>query len=197
MSADDAVVCAGPRLALVVPGAERAADCLAYHRDNRAHLAPWEPPRAPEFWTVGHWEQRLAQARHDRSKGRALATWVVWAERPEGPLLGAATLSAIARGPFLACNLGFSLAETAQGQGIMTEALRMLCRHAFGELGLHRIQAAHLPHNARSAAVLARLGFVREGLARDYLFIDGAWRDHVLTSLTTPDPACRPAAARP
>ena len=56
----------------------------------------------------------------------------------------------------------------------------------FDVKGLHRIQANHLPENARSAALLARLGFVREGLAKDYLFIGNAWRDHVLNALTNP-----------
>jgi len=51
---------------------------------------------------------------------------------------------------------------------------------------LHRIQAAHLQENSRSAAVLARLGFEREGLARRYLYIDGAWRDHIVTSIRNP-----------
>jgi ribosomal-protein-alanine N-acetyltransferase len=44
--------------------------------------------------------------------------------------------------------------------------------------------ANYRPQNERSARLLERLGFTREGLAKDYLFIDGAWRDHVLTSLT-------------
>jgi ribosomal-protein-alanine N-acetyltransferase len=46
--------------------------------------------------------------------------------------------------------------------------------------------ANYRPENERSARVLERLGFEREGLAREYLFIDGAWRDHVLTSLLNP-----------
>jgi ribosomal-protein-alanine N-acetyltransferase len=48
--------------------------------------------------------------------------------------------------------------------------------------------ANYRPENERSGRLLQRLGFAREGYARDYLFIDGAWRDHVLTSLTTPRP---------
>jgi ribosomal-protein-alanine N-acetyltransferase len=46
--------------------------------------------------------------------------------------------------------------------------------------------ANHLLDNPRSAKLLQRLGFVREGLAKDYLRIDGEWRDHVLNSLTNP-----------
>ena len=42
------------------------------------------------------------------------------------------------------------------------------------------------PENGRSLAVLARLGFADEGLARHYLYIDGAWRDHRLLAITNP-----------
>jgi len=68
----------------------------------------------------------------------------------------------------------------------MSEALRAGDGFAFEELRLHRIMANYRPENERSARLLERLGFVREGIARDYLFVDGAWRDHVLTSLTHP-----------
>jgi len=52
---------------------------------------------------------------------------------------------------------------------------------------MHRIMANYMPHNARSGDLLARLGFQKEGYAKDYLLIDGRWQDHVLTSLTAPD----------
>ena len=72
----------------------------------------------------------------------------------------------------------------------MGEALGALIEYAFTELELHRLMANYRPENERSAAVLARLGFEREGFARDYLYIDGAWRDHVLTALVRrPRPA--------
>jgi hypothetical protein len=60
---------------------------------------------------------------------------------------------------------------------------------------LHRIQAAHLPENLRSAAVLARLGFEREGLARKYLYINGAWRDHAINALLNDTIEAPPAHA--
>jgi ribosomal-protein-alanine N-acetyltransferase len=43
--------------------------------------------------------------------------------------------------------------------------------------------ANYMPANERSGKLLKRLGFTVEGYARDYLFIAGAWQDHVLTSL--------------
>jgi ribosomal-protein-alanine N-acetyltransferase len=70
------------------------------------------------------------------------------------------------------------------GQGIIKEALGAVIQHAFEVLRLHRIMANYVPTNQRSARVLARQGFSIEGYARAYLFIDGAWQDHVLTSLT-------------
>ena len=66
----------------------------------------------------------------------------------------------------------------------MYEALEALVGFGFDQLNLHRIMANYQPNNTRSKAVLERLGFVTEGLAPKYLFINGDWRDHVLTSLT-------------
>ena len=65
----------------------------------------------------------------------------------------------------------------------MHEALSAVCSHAFGALDLHRLMANYQPSNERSAEVLRKLGFSIEGFARDYLFLSGQWRDHVLTSL--------------
>ena len=74
----------------------------------------------------------------------------------------------------------------------MTEALSLVIGYAFTEFRLHRLMAGYVVGNSRSAKVLARLNFRVEGIAKGYLFIDGAWRDHVLTALT--DPSDRPPA---
>jgi ribosomal-protein-alanine N-acetyltransferase len=84
------------------------------------------------------------------------------------------------------CNLGYGLAEKRQGEGIMREALELAIDYAFKHMNLHRLQANYMPHNRRSGGLLRRLGFTVEGYARDYLFLNGAWEDHVLTSLTNP-----------
>lgn len=69
---------------------------------------------------------------------------------------------------------------------MMSEALQAVIAYAFGDLALHRLQANYQPANVRSARLLQKLGFEIEGQAKDYLFLDGAWRDHVLTSLRNP-----------
>jgi ribosomal-protein-alanine N-acetyltransferase len=66
----------------------------------------------------------------------------------------------------------------------MRESLQASISYVFSELRLHRIMANYMPFNRRSGGLLRRLGFVVEGYARDYLQINGAWEDHVLTSLT-------------
>ena len=82
--------------------------------------------------------------------------------------------------------LGYSVDARAEGKGIMTEALTALVAFAFGSLELHRIQANYMPSNERSGRVLKKLDFDVEGYARDYLFLGGAWRDHILTARLNP-----------
>lgn len=176
----------GERIALVRLGPADAPRVAAFHARNRAHLARWSPPAARELEEVEPCRQRLAEAERDAEAGTALRLHLVRRDEPEGQIVGHASLSQIFRGPFCNAYLGYSLDEAWQGRGVMTEALRLLIAHAFGELALHRLQANYMPENVRSGRVLARLGFSPEGIAKDYLFIDGAWRDHVLTALVNP-----------
>ena len=108
------------------------------------------------------------------------------------PIIGVANLSNIVRGAFQAAHLGYSIDARHEGQGYMHEALEGLIEYVFEDLGLHRIMANYQPTNTSSARLLERLGFVKEGHARQYLRIAGEWQDHVLTSLIRPEPADRP-----
>lgn len=151
------------------------------------HLERWSPPTTPAFFTVSFWRERLAIAVDEFHAGRSARFVLQEKGAIEAPIVGTCNYTNIVRGPFQACHLGYQIARSHEGRGLMTEALRATNAFAFEGLRLHRIMANHRPENARSARVLERLGFEREGLARAYLFIDGAWRDHVLTALRHPD----------
>ena len=93
-------------------------------------------------------------------------------------LVGFLNISSIVRGPFQSAFLGYGAFDGEAGRGYMTEALELTLAHAFGPLKLHRLEANIQPGNARSIALAARCGFVREGFSERYLKVGGRWRDH-------------------
>jgi ribosomal-protein-alanine N-acetyltransferase len=157
---------------------------LAFYAENRAHLDPWAPPYPEDFFTEAFWDDRIAGTLEEFRAGTSARFVLVERDDPAGPIVGNASFSQIVRGPFQACYLGYALAARAEGKGYMFEALTAALAYVFDELRLHRVMANYVPTNERSGRLLRRLGFTVEGYARDYLFIDGAWRDHVLTALT-------------
>ncbi|MBY8317674.1 ribosomal protein S5-alanine N-acetyltransferase [Vibrio fluvialis] len=162
-----------------------AARIANYFTVNRDYLKPWEPKREEAFFSELGWQQRLIKLSELHKMSLGFYLLIMDADSDE--MLGTISFSNISRFPFYACNVGYSLAEQAQGKQIMTRALKMACDYMFNEQNLHRVIASYMPHNKRSEAVLQRLGFVHEGQAKDYLLIDGQWQDHNLTSLVNPN----------
>ncbi len=164
---------------------------------NRGHLARWEPPRG-DVESVEYWRGHLARALAEFQQGRSVR--LVALPRDAGDrLLARINFTQISRGVFQSCMLGYAIDRDCEGRGLMHEALGASIGWLFETMKLHRVQANHLPENERSARLLARLGFVREGLARQYLFIDGRWRNHVLNARLNPrfDSSGLRAADRP
>jgi ribosomal-protein-alanine N-acetyltransferase len=163
-----------------------AARMVAFATTNREHLAPWEPLRTDYYFTVNYWLQEIAHAREEMLADRALRMIMLLRAHPEGAVIGRINYNNIVRGVFQATHLGYALDESSQGQGLMSEALAATNQLMFDTLGLHRIMANYMPNNARSGTLLERLGFEKEGLARQYLQIAGRWEDHILTSRLNP-----------
>ena len=93
-------------------------------------------------------------------------------------IAGMINLSQIFYGPFENAYLGYGLGSGFIGQGLMTEAVALILKHAFKDLKLHRVEANVQPDNLPSIAVLKRNGFTKEGFSRRYLKVGGRWRDH-------------------
>ena len=173
-----------PRSQLTILPPERASLMLDFYQRNRAHLMAWEPRRDEDFYTLSHWHGRLRDGYGQFFDGSAVQ---LVALDPQGErVLATCNFTHILMGMFKACHLGYAVDEEHQGQGLMQEVLTAAIDYLFREHGLHRIMASYMPANRRSGALLDRLGFEREGYARDYLMINGRWEDHVLTALINP-----------
>ena len=174
------------RLRLVAADERLAAALADFHQRNREHLAPWDPPVEESFFTEAAQAGRLRQ----NAAAFAAGTACRYLLQPIGDptrVVGSVHFSDIVRGAFQSCRLGYALDQALEGQALMNEALRCAIGEMFSaRVNLHRIEAGFRPENARSAEVLKRLGFRDEGLASDYLFIDGLWRVHRITALINP-----------
>jgi ribosomal-protein-alanine N-acetyltransferase len=179
------------RLLFRLPDAGLARALSEYHLRNAEHFAPYSPRRAPGFHSVEAWRERAPAQRQACLEGQALHLLLFSARESGDRIIGDINFTSVVRGVFQAAYLGYELDREQVGQGLMSEALAVSIAHVFEHLKLHRLMANYVPSNERSGRVLRRLGFSVEGYARDYLFLDGAWKDHVLTSLT--NPSCEPA----
>ena len=147
-------------------------------RQSARFLQPWEPTWAPDHLTRKSFTNRVYWAQRSVRGESSLPLFIF--RRQEGALVGAITLDNIRRGPAQSGTLGYWIGEPFARHGYMREAIEALTHHAFHRLDLSRIEAACLPENKASRAVLERSGFKYEGVAQSYLQIAGRWRTHVL-----------------
>jgi len=152
-----------------------------YVNQEKAFLSPWEPQRSEAYYSLETCQLRVREMRRDFLEDKGVV--FCFLSPNEDRMLAYSNYSNIIRGVFQACNLGYSLRESEQGKGIMNEVLSAGLEYIHKELHIDRIQASYMPRNAKSAAVLKKLGFDKEGIARDYLKINGRWEDHILTAL--------------
>ena len=161
-----------------------AADYTAWARlreQSRAFLTPWEPTWPSDDLTRAAFRRRLRRQAEDIAADESFAFLIFDSTSDE--LLGGLTLGGVRRGVAQAATLGYWMGAPHAGKGRMTRAVAAVVRFGFDTLRLHRLEAACIPDNAPSIALLECNGFQREGFARAYLKINDAWRDHVLLAL--------------
>lgn len=131
--------------------------------------APWiSPPTSSALF-------RYYMGRISRSDHSGFAVCL----KTTDEIVGAININSILRGSSQSASLGYYVGKKFQGQGLMAEGLNMLVRHACSTMGLHRLEANIQPDNLRSQRLVERCGFAKEGLSPKFLYINGAWRDHV------------------
>jgi [ribosomal protein S5]-alanine N-acetyltransferase len=152
---------------------------------NRADVERVGPANADGFFTQAGMSRRIDEVLDESARGLRRQ----WTIRVDGVLAGDIGLSHIQRGPLQNANLGYMVDVAFRGRGVATAAVRLAVDRAFGEVGLHRLEAGVMPSNVPSQRVLERAGFTRIGIARDLLFIAGRWEDHIIYELLEPTTA--------
>jgi len=152
---------------------------------SRKFLEPWEPAWPPDALGREAFFRRLNRYAADWRDDVGHSFFIF--HTGDDALLGGISVSNVRRGVAQCGTLGYWIGEPHARQGYMTEAIGLVIEFCFGHLGLHRIEAACLPHNEASQRLLRRAGFSQDGYARKYLKIQGVWHDHLLFSLLAED----------
>lgn len=171
------------RLFLRLARQEDIPAILDYYTENKIYLTPFYPVWVENFFTCEYWHKQVEKNIYSFINDISLKLFMI-PNSNKNKIIGSINFSNFVRGSAQYCNLGYSVAQTEQGKGYMSEGVKAAIEYVFQELNMHRIMANYMPHNQRSGNLLKRLGFVVEGYARDYLLINGKWEDHILTSLT-------------
>jgi ribosomal-protein-alanine N-acetyltransferase len=136
---------------------------------------PWMslPTTAEEF--------RAYLERFEQPAARGLLIRV----RDTGAIAGLININSIVRGRFQSGSVSYAAFVPTAGQGYLSAGLGLAVHDAFDTLRLHRLEANIQPGNQASIKLVQRQGFRKEGYSPDFLFIDGAWRDHERWAITT------------
>lgn len=153
---------------------DNADELLDYYVRNKEHLRAYEPSRDNSFYTYGVQKDILLESYKQLLNGSSFDLGIY----RNNKLIGKAKISNIVYGVFKSGILGYSIDKDEQGKGYMTEAVNLILDYAKTELELHRMEASVLVDNTKSKNVLLKSGFKEIGINEQYLFINGAWRDH-------------------
>ncbi|MFC3574275.1 GNAT family N-acetyltransferase [Streptomyces yaanensis] len=165
----------GPRVGIRHFTRDDGAEFTARARESKDLHHPWLfPPDTAQAYAA--YAGRLNE---DPTRAGFLVC-----EKDSGAIAGFININNIVKGGFLCGALGYGVFAHAAGRGLMSEALDLVVRYAFGPMGLHRLEINAQPGNVASIALARRCGFRLEGFSPDMIYIDGAWRDHERWAIT-------------
>ena len=153
----------------------------------RDWLEVWEPRPAPHHPNPVADRRAFVARCGARDRERELGSGYGFGVFVGDRFAGEINLNSIQRGPFQNAYVGYWMDEAQAGNGYTPEAVVVVLRFAFEELGLHRVQISIIPRNARSRRVVEKLALREEGIALRYLQINGVWEDHVRYAVTAED----------
>jgi len=165
------------RLVLTLPNHADFQQWVQLRQASASFLTPWEPAWDTDHLSRARFAARVRWARRGFRTKRVVALFMK--RQKDNGLLGAITLDDIRFDPAHMGTLSYWIGQPFARQGYMGEAIAAVVHFAFHRLDLSRIEAACLPSNAASRRVLEKNGFKYEGVAQNYLQINGRWRTHL------------------
>lgn len=165
---------------------------IALRAASRAELEPFEPRWPEDDLRPSGYKRRLKIWRREMRAGTGLPLLIFEDARDvhaAPTLVGGLRLANIYYGVQQSCSVGYWMGTPHAGRGLMVRALQGLIPFYFQDMGMHRLEAACVPYNEASKKVLERAGFQREGIARQFLLINGQWQDHLEFAIVRGDPA--------
>lgn len=174
-----------PRLCLRPAALDDYQQWRDVRSSNMGFLKPYEPAWPENALEPDIFKRRVQRLNQDWLSDSMYAFLIL--KNNDGSLIGGININNVTRGAAQYAALGYWLDQAHQRQGYMTEAADAVLEFSFQALKLNRMNAATLPHNHKSRAMLERLGFVEEGFARKYIQINGTRQDHILYGLNADD----------
>ncbi|WP_446898204.1 GNAT family N-acetyltransferase [Clostridium sp. LBM24168] len=175
ISIDRSLHISGENINIKVLTPRDAKNVLDYYLKNKDYLKKFEPDREKNFYTLDMQKKNLIESYKDFLNGKNINFGIY----KNLELIGKIQISNIIIGVFKSAFVGYSIDEDEQGKGYMKEAVNLVIKYAFEEIGLHRLEASTLVDNLKSQRVLKACGFSKLGINNSYLFINGKWRDHI------------------
>lgn len=172
------------RLILKILKPDSAEQVLDFYLRDRELFERYEPDRAPQFYTITH-QKKVLKCEYNLAFQMSCIRFYVFLKEDPDTIIGTVCFHNIIPALYSCCEIGYKFSSAYHHNGYAREALSKGIEVMFSDIGLHRIMAWVRPDNASSIRLLETLGFLREGISRDYSYMHGQWWDHAQYSLLT------------
>ena len=172
------------RLVLKILEPDYAKQVLHFYLEDKELFERYESDRSPNFYTE-EYHRTLLQVEYGLALRLQKIRFYVFLKEEPNHIIGTVSLYDIS-GVYSKADLGYKFSSKYHHKGYASEAVEKLLDIAFIELNIHRICAYVQEENIPSIHLLEGLGFEKEGICRDFLYLNGIWKDHLQYSLLAP-----------
>lgn len=172
------------RLSLRLVDISLTRDIVEYIKLNKDFHKHAMPERMDFYYTTEGQRTIISQEHKNSKDGKSHR---LYAFDDQNNLVADILIGDVKTGKVASCSIGIKVSKDQLRKGYATEILNEIIRFCFFGLNVYRIEANILENNFASISLFEKLGFVKEGISRAYLFTNGDWQDHLRYSLLKPE----------